>query len=264
MQLFKKAHHQPTRKPWMGMKACVWGVWVVCLPLQYLLQPHFSQKKATLLWVSHCCPQTHGRGCLFLWLPRKLLRGVGHDQAKQAWGHTGDLPCTITLFSGLACWSHLQAPATAQLKDAQWDQLWGRVWWAQKVLFSFFKSHKITKSSSISLNGTIILPDNVIELFLVTTAPDTEIVSLIFSSAYTWEQFQEFEWQLYCIHGLNILPKTWYWVTLVNFFYLFFSRTTLGWLAIMKYQNRQVVMMMTLTANLFFTQDLPKSPRNSK
>lgn len=95
----KKRPHQPTRKPWMVRKA---GVRVLCPPLQCLLLPHFSLHKAALLWLSQCNPQTRGRDCLLLCLPRRLLRDVSHDQAEQAWGHTGDLPCMMTLLPGVA------------------------------------------------------------------------------------------------------------------------------------------------------------------
>ena len=116
-------------------------------------------------------------------------------------------------------WSHLQAPAPAQLEDTQWDQPWGRAWWARKVLFSLLKSPKLPKSSSKSLNNTIIFLDNVIELFLVTAAWEIQMVSPIFSAAYTQEQLQESECKLCCIHGRSIPSKNLLLSNLGNFFF---------------------------------------------
>jgi len=78
------------------------------------------------------------------------------------------------------------------------------------------------------------------------------MVSPIFSAAYTHKQLQEPERKLYCIHCQSIPSKKQLLSNLGNFLF-FLARTNPGFLAILKYQNKQAAMMMTVTANLFFT-----------
>lgn len=85
--------------------------------------------------------------------------------------------------------------------------------------FSSLKSPKLPKSSSRSLNSTIIFLDNVIELFLVIAAGEIQMVSPIFTAAYIQEQLQESECKLYFIHGQSIPSKNLLPNNLDNFFF---------------------------------------------
>lgn len=123
--------------------------------------------------------------------------------------------------------------------------------------FSSLKSPKLPKSSSRRLNSTIIFLDNVIELFLVIAAGEIQMVSPIFSAAYIQEQLQESECKLYFIHGQSIPSKNLLLNNLDNFFF-FLARTNPGCLAILKYQNRQVSMVMTVAAKSLLHPDFTK------
>lgn len=52
---------------------------------------------------------------------------------------------------------------------------------------------QVPQDPQILIQELKLFPNNVIEIFLVTAAQDIEIVSPIFNSAYTQEQFPEFE-----------------------------------------------------------------------
>lgn len=52
---------------------------------------------------------------------------------------------------------------------------------------------QVPQDPQILIQELKLFPSNVIEIFLVRAAQDIEIVSPIFNSAYTQEQFQEFE-----------------------------------------------------------------------
>lgn len=96
-------------------------------------------------------------------LLRRLLRGIGHG-----WGHTRDLSptprCSLTSLAGAGVSSRL-LPQRYTMRSAMGYSLV-----STESCLLLPQSSKIPKSSSKSLKSTIIVLNNVIELFLVTAA----------------------------------------------------------------------------------------------